>query len=82
MAIASAREEDAKEQLIAQLAHSHEESASLRESGYQADTKAKNAQTLLETTQHEVDLLRQKLKQLQREKKPSRSEQADDQGQE
>lgn len=79
LAIASAREEGAKEQLIDQLAHSREESASLRESVTQAETRAKNAQVLLETTQHEVDQLQQKLKQLQQEKKPSRSEQTDDQ---
>jgi chromosome segregation ATPase len=82
LAIASAREEGAKEQLIEQLVHSREESASLRDSVTQADTRAKNAQTLLETTQHEVDQLRQKLKQLQHEKNPSRSERADDQRQE
>jgi chromosome segregation ATPase len=82
LAIASAREEGAKEQLIDQLAHSRDESASLRESVTQADTRAKNAQTLLETTQHEVDQLRQKLKQLQHEKNPSRSERSDDQRQE
>ena len=81
LAIASAREEGAKEQLIDQLAQSREESASLRESVTQADTRAKNAQTLLETNQHEVDHLRQKLKQLQHEKNPSRSERADDQRQ-
>ena len=82
LAIASAREEGAKEQLIEQLVHSREESASLRDSVTQADTRAKNAQTLLETTQHEVDQLRQKLKQLRHEKNPSRSERADDQRQE
>ncbi|RAI69508.1 integrase [Pseudomonas fluorescens] len=82
LAIASAREEGAKEQLIDQLAHCREESVSLRESFVQADTRAKDAQTLLETTQHKVDQLQQKLKQLQHEKKPSRSEQADDQRQE
>ncbi|KPU59540.1 hypothetical protein AN403_3099 [Pseudomonas fluorescens] len=82
LAIASAREEGAKEQLIDQLTHSREVSASLRDSVTQADARAKNAQTLLETTQHEVDQLRQKLKQLQHEKSPSRSEQADDQRQE
>ncbi|WP_150757156.1 hypothetical protein [Pseudomonas fluorescens] len=82
LAIASAREEGAKEQLIEQLAHSREESACLRDSVTQVDTRAKNAQTLLETTQHEVDQLRQKLKQLQHEKSPSRNEQADDQRQE
>jgi chromosome segregation ATPase len=81
LAIASARDEGAKEQLIDQLTHSREESASLRDSVTQADTRAKNAQTLLETTQHEVDQLRQKLKQLQHEKNPSRSERADDQRQ-
>ena len=79
LAIASAREEGAKEQLIGQLVNSREESASLRDSVTQADTRAKNAQTLLETTQHKVDQLQQKLKQLLQEKKPSRSEQADDQ---
>ncbi|MGA3797721.1 hypothetical protein ACPCYX_08120 [Pseudomonas fluorescens] len=82
MAIASAREEGAKEQLIDQLTHSREESASLRESVTQADAPAKNAQTLLETTQHEVDQLQQKLKKLQHEKSPPRSERADDQHQE
>ncbi|MGY3306362.1 chromosome segregation ATPase [Pseudomonas sp. PvR086] len=82
LAIASAREEGAKEQLIEQLAHSREASASLRESVTQADTRAKNAQTLLETTQHKVDQLQQKLKQLQHEKNPLRSERADDQRQE
>lgn len=81
MVIASARE-GAKEQLIDQLARSREESATLRESVIQADTRAKNAQTMLETTRHKVDQLRQNLKQLQHEKKPSRSERADDQRQE
>ncbi|VVP84857.1 Chromosome partition protein Smc [Pseudomonas fluorescens] len=69
LAIASAREEGAKEQLIDQLAHSREESASLRESATQAETRAKNAQVLLETSQYEVDQLRQKLHQLSHEKK-------------
>lgn len=82
LAIASAREEGAKEQLIDQLANSREESASLRESVTQADTRAKNAQSLLETTQHELDQLQQKLKQLLHEKKQSQSERADDQRQE
>lgn len=82
LAIASAREEGAKEQLIEQLTHSREESTSLRESVTQADTRAKNAHALLEATQNEVDQLRQKLKLLQHEKNPSRSERADDQCQE
>lgn len=82
LVIASAREEGAKEQLIDQLAHAREESTSLRESFTQADIRAKNAQTMLEITQQEVDQLRQKLKQLQHEKNPSRSERADDQHQE
>lgn len=73
-------ERGAKEQPIDQLAHSREESAT--QSVIQADTRAKNAQTMLETTRHEVDQLRQNLKQLQHEKKPSRSERADEQHQE
>ena len=82
LAIASAREEGAKEQLIDQLAQSREESASLRESASQADARAKNTQALLETTQSEVEQLRHELKQLQHETNPSRSERADDQRQE
>lgn len=82
LAIASAREEGAKEQLIDQLAHSREESGSLRESVSQADARAKNAKALLETTQNEVRQLRHELKQLQHENTPSRSERADDQRQE
>jgi chromosome segregation ATPase len=68
LAIASAREEGAKEQLIDQLAHSREESASLRESATQADTRAKNAQTLLEAAQNEVEQLQNELRQLQHKK--------------
>lgn len=82
LALASAREEGAKEQLIDQLAHSREESTSLRESVTQADTRAKSARTLLETTQKELEQLRHELKQLQHEKNPSRRERADDQHQE
>jgi chromosome segregation ATPase len=82
LAIASAREDGAKEQLVDQLAQSREESASLRESASQADARAKNAQALLETTQSEVEQLRHELKQLQDETNPSRSERADDQRQE
>ena len=78
LAIASAREEGAKEQ----LAHSREESTSLRESVTQADTRAKNAQTLLEATQHEVDQRRKKLKQFQHAKNSSGNERAGDQRQE
>ncbi|VVO76785.1 DNA-binding protein [Pseudomonas fluorescens] len=82
LAIASAREEGAKEQLIDQLAHSREESTSLRESVSQADARAKNAQSLLETTQNEVEQLKYELKQLQHQNNPSRSERTDDQRQE
>jgi chromosome segregation ATPase len=81
LAIASARGEGAKEQLIDQLAHSREETASLRESVNQADARAKNAQALLETTQNEVEQLRDELKQLLHENNQSRSERADDQRQ-
>ncbi|MHC8386536.1 hypothetical protein ACYZTM_00370 [Pseudomonas sp. MDT2-39-1] len=79
LAIASAREEGAKEQLIDQLTNSREESASLRKSVAQVEIQAKNAQTLLEKTQNEVEMLRHELKQLQPENNPSQSERADDQ---
>lgn len=82
LAIASAREEGAREQLIDQLAHCREESVSLRESVTQANALARNTQTLLEATQNEVEQLRQELKKLQDENSPSRSERADDQRQE
>jgi chromosome segregation ATPase len=82
LAIASAREEGAREQLIDQLAHCREESVSLRESVTQANALARNTQTLLEANQNEVDQLRQELKKLQDENSPSRSERADDQRQE
>ncbi|KQN48685.1 integrase [Pseudomonas sp. Leaf48] len=65
LAIASAREEGAKEQLFVQLSLSREESASLRESVIQAETRAQSAQALLESTQNEVEQLRHKLKQSQ-----------------
>ena len=79
LAIASARNEGAKEQLVDQLAQSREETASLRESVVQAEIQAKNSQLLLEKTQNEVEQIRRELKLLQAENNPSQSERANDQ---
>ncbi|WDH32415.1 DNA-binding protein [Pseudomonas chlororaphis] len=79
LAIASARNEGAKEQLVDQLAQSREETASLRESVAQAEIQAKNSQVLLEKTQNEVEHMRRELKQLQAENNPLHSERANDQ---